>query len=148
MGINKKKIGSRGLFGPLPEPWREHWQGMPEFVQEYLLPWKTIEIRFNDQKAVDRFSKTIGKNLGKEKTRKYAQKIWFPEAEIVTLSDKRYIVSNQIINPCYPIYIISKGRWESRLTSKALEKMQVPYHIVVEPQEYDNYASVIDPKKS
>ena len=52
-----------------------------------------------------------------------------------------------MINPRYPIYIISKGRWKSRLTSKALEKMRVPYHIVVEPQEYDDYAAVIDPKK-
>lgn len=53
----------------------------------------------------------------------------------------------QMINPRYPIYIISKGRWKSRLTSKALEKMRVPYHIVVEPQEYDDYAAVIDQKK-
>ena len=51
------------------------------------------------------------------------------------------------MNPEYPVYIISKGRWESRLTSKALEKMQIPYHIVVEPQEYDNYAAVIDSAK-
>lgn len=51
------------------------------------------------------------------------------------------------MNPKYPVYIISKGRWESRLTSKALERMGVPYHIVVEPQEYDNYAAVIDPAK-
>ena len=51
------------------------------------------------------------------------------------------------MNPKYPVYIISKGRWESRLTSKALEKIQVPYHIVIEPQEYDKYAAVIDPKK-
>lgn len=51
------------------------------------------------------------------------------------------------MNPKYPVYIISKGRWESRLTSKALESMQVPYRIVVEPQEYDNYAAVIDSNK-
>lgn len=51
------------------------------------------------------------------------------------------------MNPNYPIYIISKGRWESRLTSKALEKINVPYCIVIEPQEYDDYAAVIDPKK-
>ena len=51
------------------------------------------------------------------------------------------------MNPRYPVYIISKGRWESRLTSKALEKISVPYHIVVEPQEKDQYASVIDPAK-
>jgi len=51
------------------------------------------------------------------------------------------------MNPKYPVYIISKGRWESRLTSKALEEINVPYHIVIEPQEYDQYASVIDSKK-
>ena len=51
------------------------------------------------------------------------------------------------MNPKYPVYIISKGRWESRLTSKSLERMKVPYHIVIEPQEYDNYANVIDKDK-
>tara|TARA_R100000231_G_scaffold30552_1_gene26940 strand:+ start:854 stop:1723 length:870 start_codon:yes stop_codon:yes gene_type:complete len=51
------------------------------------------------------------------------------------------------MNPRYPIYIVSKGRWESRLTSKSLERMGVPYYIVVEDQEYDNYCSVIDASK-
>jgi hypothetical protein len=51
------------------------------------------------------------------------------------------------MNPKYSIYIISKGRWESRLTSKALESKGIPYKIVVEPQEYDLYASVIDKSK-
>jgi len=49
--------------------------------------------------------------------------------------------------PSYPVYIVSKGRWESRLTSKALERMGVPYRIVVETQERDAYAAVIDPAK-
>ena len=47
----------------------------------------------------------------------------------------------------YPIYVISKGRWDSRLTSKALERMKAEYRIVVEPQEFDNYAKHIDKKK-
>jgi len=51
------------------------------------------------------------------------------------------------MNPKCPVYIISKDRWESRLTSKALENMSVPYHIVIEPQEYSNYAAVINPEK-
>lgn len=51
------------------------------------------------------------------------------------------------MNPKYPVYIISKGRWEKRKTSRTLEKMNVPYKIVIEPQEYDNYAAVIDPRK-
>jgi hypothetical protein len=50
-------------------------------------------------------------------------------------------------NPNFPLYIVSKGRWESRLTSKALEYMNVPYLIVVEEQEVDRYAEVIDRKK-
>src|SRR5690349_15643661 len=51
------------------------------------------------------------------------------------------------MNPKYPVYIISKGRWESRLTAKALDARAIPYHIVVEPQEYAQYAAVIDPAK-
>ena len=49
------------------------------------------------------------------------------------------------MNPKYPVYIISKGRWESRLTIKALIKIGVPFKVVIEPQEFDNYAAVIKP---
>jgi hypothetical protein len=48
------------------------------------------------------------------------------------------------VNPRYPVYILSKGRWESRLTAKSLEKIGVPYRIVIEPQEFAHYAAVID----
>ena len=51
------------------------------------------------------------------------------------------------MNPKYPIYIVSKGRWEKRKTSRKLEEMNVPYKIVIEPQEYNQYANVINPKK-
>jgi len=51
------------------------------------------------------------------------------------------------MNPRYPVYIISKGRWKLRKTSIALETMNVPYHIVIEPQELDQYAAVIDRAK-
>ena len=47
----------------------------------------------------------------------------------------------------YPMYIVSKGRADSRLTSKALEAMGLMYFIIVEAQEYEEYAKVIDPHK-
>lgn len=47
----------------------------------------------------------------------------------------------------YPIYILSKGRADTRLTSKTLEEIGADYRIVIEEQEYDQYAAVIDPKK-
>lgn len=49
--------------------------------------------------------------------------------------------------PKYPIYIISKGRAQNRPTSKALESLKIPYKIVIEPQEYDQYSAVIDKSK-
>lgn len=51
------------------------------------------------------------------------------------------------MNPSYPVYVISKGRWDSRYTIKALDKMSVPYRVVIEPQEFDQYAAVIDPSR-
>lgn len=51
------------------------------------------------------------------------------------------------MNPKFPLYIVSKGRWESRLTSKTLERLQVPYFIVIEEQEYAQYSAVIDKEK-
>lgn len=48
--------------------------------------------------------------------------------------------------PKYPIYIISKGRYESRMTMKALDKMGVHYFVAVEPQEFEKYKATIDPK--
>ena len=51
------------------------------------------------------------------------------------------------MNPRFPLYIVSKGRWETPLTARYLEKMDVPYWIVVEEQERAAYAEVIDPAK-
>ncbi len=51
------------------------------------------------------------------------------------------------MNPQFPLYIVSKGRYDTRLTSRSLEGMKVPYYIVVEEQEREKYASVIDTAK-
>jgi hypothetical protein len=50
-------------------------------------------------------------------------------------------------NPEYPVYVISKGRWKTPLTARALEWMKVPYRIVVEPQEAEEYAKVLPPER-
>ena len=51
------------------------------------------------------------------------------------------------MNPEYPIYIISKLRWSILKTTKTLDKMRVPWRIVVEPTEYENYAKHVDKEK-
>ena len=41
--------------------------------------------------------------------------------------------------PKFPVYIVSKGRYENGLTTRALQEMGVPHYIVVESQEVDLY---------
>lgn len=46
----------------------------------------------------------------------------------------------------YPVYVISKGRWERRQTVRTLLRMGVDFTLVVEPVEYSHYAEVVDPR--
>ena len=47
------------------------------------------------------------------------------------------------MNPKYPVYIVSKGRWTNNITSNALNRMHVPHYVVVEAHEYANYSKTI-----
>jgi hypothetical protein len=48
--------------------------------------------------------------------------------------------------PKFPIYIPSKGRYESLITSRYLDSMGVHHRLVVEPQEYKLYLNAIGDK--
>jgi len=63
------------------------------------------------------------------------------------LNEKKFYNSDLDIKPKYPLYIISKGRWETRLTSKSLEELNLDYKIVIEQSEYEKYSTVINPDK-
>lgn len=78
----------------------------------------------------------------------YNNSIWIPTKpkDLTKYSNKKWI-SKQENKPKYPIYIISKGRWEQRFTSKFLERNNIDYKIVVEPSEFKNYSEVIDKNK-
>ena len=56
------------------------------------------------------------------------------------LKDYEYEYSHKI-DPKYPIYVITKGRWEKTLTIDTLEDMGIDFRICVEPSEYDNYSA-------
>ena len=47
----------------------------------------------------------------------------------------------------YPIYIISKGRYEKTLTADSFEKSGINYLIAVEPQEYELYCKKLGTKR-
>lgn len=47
-------------------------------------------------------------------------------------------------NPKNPVYIVSKGRSDSMLTSRSLARMKVPHYIVIEPQDEEPYENALD----
>lgn len=125
------------LFDVDPD-WKDLWQGMPEYSHEDLQPWQSVIVHFARPEDREAFAKLVGQQLHAK-----TKFIWHPKAEIRKASDKVFTSNGVQATPRYPIYIISKGRWESRLTAKALEWIKVSYHIVVEPQELEQYAAVI-----
>lgn len=48
------------------------------------------------------------------------------------------------MNPKYPIYVISKGRASNCLTARELKNMNVPFRLVVEPEEIEDYKAITD----
>lgn len=43
--------------------------------------------------------------------------------------------------PRFPLYVVSYGRAESCLTARDLTRMGVPFHLVIEAEQYDEYAA-------
>jgi hypothetical protein len=120
--------------------WKQQWQGMPSYEQKDLMPDSSVIVNFRNPEDRAAFADFIGQRAART-----SRSVWFPPAEIGRYRDRRFAAPS--VNPYYPVYIISKGRHKQRLTSRALERIGVPYRIVVEPQEYELYAAEISPAK-
>lgn len=125
--------------------YKTHWVGMPAFHQESRdFVYFSLKMVFKTAADYAEFAHLVRIHLSESQPAIYYPK-WTPSK----IKAKRWKSTLPIeqITPRYPVYIVSKGRSHSRLTSKTLEELKVPYYIVVEPNDYDAYAQVIDPKK-
>ncbi len=68
------------------EDWQEHWNSMPEFIQEDLEPFKTIYVHFEKREHMEAFAKLIAQTITIN-----TRSVWYPEAEIGRYANKRYI---------------------------------------------------------
>tara|TARA_R110000803_G_C11938007_1_gene316209 strand:+ start:44 stop:1198 length:1155 start_codon:yes stop_codon:yes gene_type:complete len=132
--------------------WKNEWVNMPEYNNINQPPPEiTAKFKFRNYDDYEMFKEKIKKYLyNDEKVFDGQQKInekqaWFPLRE----KDRKYyyLSKGQYTKPKFPIYIVSKGRWERNPTSKMLKKMNVPFFIIVEKQEYENYLNLVDKKQ-
>jgi hypothetical protein len=130
----------------------KEWKNMPEYnnTQEKE-PEITVKIKFRNITDYEKFNQLLKKKVYKcnkvfdgmqEDTKKQA---WYPLKEKASMY--RYISENKIINPKFPVYVVSKGRWTRRPTCTTLDEMGVPYKVLVEEEEYENYCSNIGEEK-
>lgn len=116
-----------------------HWSDeFPRFENEDLRPSKTAIINFATDK--DFYDFMSNNNL-----KKSGASYWWPAQSKSSVSSLYW--GGGVKKNKYPIYIISKGRFEKTLTADALDWAGVDYRIVVEPQEFKDYAKKISPEK-
>lgn len=121
--------------------WQKYWTDMPEYITGSEEPVASMLVHFRSEVDKARFLALVGEPPTRLRS------IWWPGMEIMPRGERAAPGADPVESNKYPVYIISKGRWESRLTSKALEELGIPYHIVIEPQELTQYADVIDEQK-
>ncbi len=124
----------------VPPDWSKHWTDMPGYRTGNSAPWQSVVVHFRTLEDRRAFAKLVEQNITE-----LTKSVWFPKKEQLSTVDDHD--DDDMTLPRYPVYIVSKGRWESRLTALALDSIGVPYKIVVEPQEFDNYAAVLDSAK-
>lgn len=121
----------------VPPDWAETWKGMPEFRQQNLMPDSSVIVNFATEEDRIAFARLIGQTVTR-----FTKSVWYPPAPIGRIVDKRY-KTDDVVVPRYPIYVPTKGRYDTALTIKSLEALRVPYFAVIQPQEYDNYRPVV-----
>ena len=74
----------------LPYEWEQHWQNMPEFVQENADPHQSIILHFRSEYDRKEFEKLIGQKFTYK-----TKSAWFPEYDREAPSNYLYIQVNE-----------------------------------------------------
>ena len=131
--------------------YRLHWLDMPEFNQENEPdPEITATFKFRNEADYQHFKELLklhvydgAKFIDGYQEHKRKQS-WYPLKEVRS----NYVMkSTDPQQPKYPIYIVSKGRFTNNPTSQTLERLKVPYHMVVEQSEYEQYCKLVGEDK-
>ena len=120
----------------------DDWTDCPEYkICPELLVSPSFKFHYNNINKFNDFVKELNGSKIKQAS------IWCPEriTALQSLKTKKY-VGGKNTSTTYPIYVISKGRWEKKLTIDWLIKCKIAFKVIVEPDELDKYSKHIDVK--
>lgn len=138
------------------------WIGMPEFIQEKKDPFfkgkvsfsdgsKDVIVRIDSNVRLNEFLSRFDSNsmtlnnrkelsvISEQKITEKTKSIWFPFKSHWGGVKYKYICATGGVKNRYPVYIVSKGRADNGLTTKALNKMGIDHFIVCESSEKEEY---------
>lgn len=117
------------------EYWKEHWKGMPLYESEKRGEFAKVEFKFHED-DLELANKIFDQPISDRST-----SVWYPKLEFGVNGKVRIVKGNK--DPRYPIFVVSKGRYEKNFTSRYLTQMEVHHYVVVEPQEVELYKKYV-----
>jgi hypothetical protein len=131
-------------------PW-DMWDGMPHYDPANVRTkeaYASLEVEFEegDEESVQKFAEIIEQTVtDRSKT------LWYPKLvrSDYTIGYSGEHHRGEPINPDnypkYPFYIVSKSRWDVRMTSESLIEQGIKHYMVVEESQLEKYAAKVDP---
>jgi len=109
-----------------------NWKGLPEFIVNK--PHPQINVRFTTKEDCEKFFK---KYMNEEF--KSQKSIWYPKRFREYTTNQYWTSTLDDQQNKYNIFVISKGRWDKRLTSSWLNKYGIKHYLVIEDCEKEKY---------
>lgn len=110
------------------------WGKTTDYENEEIAPFASFTFTLNNVKDHGEFLKRIKQQLSFE-----TKSTYFPAIEKQVRKGKAWVSKFDNHQPRYPVFIVSKGRAYSRVTASTLERLGVPFRIIIEPQDWDDY---------
>jgi len=111
--------------------YKNYWWGMPSYEMGDATPAHKVTFNFLTAQDLKDFSKKIGIKLTEK-----SNSAWYPPQPRI---HGEYSYEGELIQPRYPIYIPSKGRFKNQTTGTLLRYLGVKFKFVVEPSEAQEY---------
>jgi len=111
-----------------------HWKDMPHYQSKNIFPYCYFKLNTNvdTDKLMELFEQGITPKT---------KSLWYPKLKPKNLLEYAWN-SKSNLKPKYPIFIISKGRYDCCYTAQSLDYMGLDYKIVVEPSEVSIYKEI------